>query len=56
MAQLRFEGKTKNFKLYFDGLHYVGEKKFESVEDLVADGLITFHLQSKVSRITCLNL
>ena len=40
---------TKNFKLYFDGQHYVGEKRFDSIQDLVADGLITFYLESKAS-------
>ena len=40
---------TKNFKLYYDGQHYVGEKRFDSVHDLVADGLITFYLESKAA-------
>ena len=45
----RFEGVTKNFKLYYDGQHYVGEKRFDTIQDLVADGLITFYLESKAS-------
>ena len=45
----RFEGVTKNFKLYYDGQHYVGEKRFDTVQDLVADGLITFYLESKAA-------
>ena len=45
----RFEGITKNFKLYYDGQHYVGEKRFDTVQDLVADGLITFYLESKAA-------
>ena len=45
----RFEGVTKNFKLYYDGQHYVGEKRFDTINDLVADGLITFYLESKAS-------
>lgn len=40
---------TKNFKLYFDNQHYVGEKRFDTVQDLVADGLITFYLESKAA-------
>ena len=39
----------KNFKLYYDGKHYVGEKRFDTVQDLVADGLITFYLESKAA-------
>ena len=45
----RFEGNTKNFKLYYDSQHYVGEKRFDTVHDLVADGLITFYLEAKAS-------
>ena len=45
----RFDGVTKNFKLYYDGQHYVGEKRFDTVQDLVADGLITFYLESKAA-------
>ena len=38
----------KNFKLYYEnGLHFVGEKRFESLHDLVADGLIFFHVESR---------
>ncbi|XP_064643731.1 N-chimaerin-like isoform X2 [Lineus longissimus] len=46
---IRFEGITKNFKLYYDGQHYVGEKRFDTIHDLVADGLITFYLEAKAS-------
>lgn len=43
---LRFNGITKNFRLYHDGRqHYVGEKKFDTIHDLVADGLITLYLE-----------
>ena len=49
MCCFRFEGVTKNFKLYYDGQHYVGEKRFDTIQDLVADGLITFYLESKAS-------
>ncbi|CAH1775714.1 unnamed protein product [Owenia fusiformis] len=46
---LRFNGATKNFKLYYDGQHYVGEKRFDTIHDLVADGLITFYLELKAA-------
>ncbi|KAL3836942.1 hypothetical protein ACJMK2_022345 [Sinanodonta woodiana] len=46
---IRFDGITKNFKLYYDGLHYVGEKRFETVEQLVADGLIHFYVESRAA-------
>lgn len=38
---------TKNFKLYYDGQHFVGEKRFDTIQDLVADGLIALYLESK---------
>lgn len=34
-------------RLYNDGQFYVGEKKFDSLSELVADGLITMHLEIK---------
>jgi len=46
---VRFDGVTKNFKLYYDNQHYVGEKRFDTIQDLVADGLITFYLESKAA-------
>ncbi|KAG1662703.1 N-chimaerin [Nymphon striatum] len=46
---LRFNGVTKNYKLYYDGKHYVGEKRFDTIQDLVADGLITMYLESKAA-------
>ncbi|XP_054722206.1 N-chimaerin-like [Uloborus diversus] len=42
---MRFGGITKNFKLYYDGKHYVGEKRFDTIQDLVADGLISLYLE-----------
>lgn len=45
----RFDNQTKNYKLYYDGKHYVGEKRFDTVHDLVADGLITFYLESRAA-------
>jgi len=49
VALNRFEGATKNFRLYYDGQHFVGEKRFDTIHDLVADGLIIFYLESKAA-------
>ncbi|GFO07896.1 N-chimaerin [Plakobranchus ocellatus] len=46
---IRFDGETKNFKLYYDGQHFVGEKHFDSVHDLVADGLIHFYIELRAA-------
>lgn len=46
---IRFDYQTKNFKLYYDGQHYVGEKRFDTIHDLVEDGLIAFYLESKAA-------
>lgn len=35
--------------MYHDGKHFVGEKRFESIHDLVTDGLITLYIETKVS-------
>ncbi|VDK61702.1 unnamed protein product [Anisakis simplex] len=40
-----FDNHVLNYKLYYDGMHYVGEKRFETLEELVADGLITMHME-----------
>lgn len=45
---LRFGNQTRNFRLYHDGKHFVGEKRFESIHDLVTDGLITLYIETKV--------
>ncbi|CAH8460885.1 unnamed protein product [Schistosoma turkestanicum] len=45
-----FDKVAKNFKLYFDPLtkqHFVGETKFDTVELLVADGLIHFYVETR---------
>ncbi|XP_053386594.1 uncharacterized protein LOC123538917 isoform X3 [Mercenaria mercenaria] len=44
-----FDNNARNYKLYYDGLHFVGDEKFETVEDLVADGLIHFYIESRAS-------
>ncbi|XP_053209683.1 N-chimaerin-like [Panonychus citri] len=43
---LRFEKQTKHFRLYYDGKHFVGDKRFDTVHDLVADGLIIMYLET----------
>ena len=40
----RFNNETKNYKVYYDGAFYVGEKRFDSIADLVHDGLISFYI------------
>ncbi|XP_052532468.1 N-chimaerin isoform X5 [Tympanuchus pallidicinctus] len=46
---LRFGSQTRNFRLYYDGKHFVGEKRFESIHDLVTDGLITLYIETKAA-------
>lgn len=45
----RFGNQTRNFRLYYDGKHFVGEKRFESIHDLVTDGFITLYIETKVT-------
>ncbi|XP_057292883.1 N-chimaerin-like isoform X3 [Hydractinia symbiolongicarpus] len=43
----RFNNMARNYRLYYDQeekMHYVGEKRFETIHDLVADGLITLYV------------
>ncbi|XP_064610312.1 N-chimaerin-like isoform X2 [Liolophura sinensis] len=44
---IRFDETVRHFKLFYDGQHYVGEKRFNSLTDLVQDGLITFYIEAK---------
>ncbi|PKU49381.1 hypothetical protein llap_246 [Limosa lapponica baueri] len=46
---LIFGSQTRNFRLYYDGKHFVGEKRFESIHDLVTDGLITLYIETKAA-------
>ncbi|XP_077993334.1 N-chimaerin-like [Glandiceps talaboti] len=46
---LRFGGVTKNFRLFNDGFHYVGDKRFDTIHELVADGLITMFMENKAA-------
>ena len=42
---MRIGTQTMNFRLYYDGLHYVAEKRFETLNDLVEDGLISMYIE-----------
>lgn len=46
---LRFGGRTKHYKVYYKSNrgHYLKEdfKRFETIHDLVADGLVNFYMQ-----------
>ncbi|XP_041104978.1 beta-chimaerin isoform X2 [Polyodon spathula] len=46
---LRFGYQTLNYRLFYDGKHFVGEKRFESIHDLVTDGFITLYIETKAS-------
>ncbi|KPM04865.1 N-chimaerin-like protein [Sarcoptes scabiei] len=48
---LRFNRQTKNFRLFYEnGQHYVNDmKRFDTVHDLVADGLITLYVELHAS-------
>jgi hypothetical protein len=48
-AYYRFNNETKNYKVYYDGAFYVGEKRFDSIVDLVHDGMISFYIEKHAS-------
>eukprot|EP00118_Oscarella_pearsei_P026525 m.310044 g.310044 ORF g.310044 m.310044 type:complete len:505 (+) comp49274_c0_seq1:59-1573(+) len=44
---LNFESQIKHFKLFYDDQqHYVGEKRFETMHDLIEDGLIAYYVEA----------
>ncbi|GBP00581.1 N-chimaerin [Eumeta japonica] len=47
----RFNDKVHHFKLYYDGTHYIKDKRYDTIYDLVADGLITSHMELKARHI-----
>lgn len=49
MSHTRFGHQTLNYRLFYDGKHFVGEKRFESVHDLVTDALITLYIETKAA-------
>ena len=48
---MRFSGSTKNYRLYYEhGQHYVSDqKRFDTLHDLVADGLISLYVELHAS-------
>uniref|UniRef100_A0A0K0G1K7 Beta-chimaerin n=1 Tax=Strongyloides venezuelensis TaxID=75913 RepID=A0A0K0G1K7_STRVS len=44
-----FDNQVLHYMLYYDGNHYLGEKRFESLELMVADGLISMFLEKNAS-------
>ncbi|XP_063054466.1 beta-chimaerin [Engraulis encrasicolus] len=47
---LRSGGVVLNYRLFYDGRHFVAEKRFESINDLVTDALITLHVERHAAR------
>lgn len=52
---MRFDGRTKHYKIYYNPSygHFLKEdfKRFETIQDLVADGLVNFYLQQHAAPI-----
>jgi len=42
----RFNAKIRNYKLYYDGQHYVRDKRYDSLYELVAEGLLTLYMEA----------
>ncbi|RVE54006.1 hypothetical protein evm_001409 [Chilo suppressalis] len=47
----RFNDRIHHYKLYYDGTHYMKDKRYDTIYDLVADGLITCHMELKAQPI-----
>lgn len=47
----RFNDGIHHYKLYYDGTHYIKDKRYDTIYDLVADGLITTHMELKARHI-----
>ncbi|XP_063541638.1 beta-chimaerin [Cydia strobilella] len=47
----RFDDRIHHYKLYYDGTHYLKDKRYDCIYDLVADGLITTHMELKARHI-----
>lgn len=41
-----------HYKLYYDGRYYVKDKRYETMRDLVADGLVALHMELHAGHIT----
>ena len=52
---LRFDNRTKHYKIYYKPSwgHYLKEdfKRFDTIDDLTADGLVNFYMQKNASSI-----
>ncbi|XP_031667669.1 beta-chimaerin-like [Oncorhynchus kisutch] len=44
-----FGHQTLNYRLFYDGSTLWGRKRFETVHDLVTDGLITLYIETKAA-------
>ncbi|KAF7635328.1 hypothetical protein Mgra_00005295 [Meloidogyne graminicola] len=44
-----FDGVVNNYKLFYDGAHYIGTKRYDSIETLVEDGLISMYVEKHAS-------
>ncbi|XP_052738769.1 beta-chimaerin [Bicyclus anynana] len=47
----RFNDRIHHYKLFYDGTHYIKEKRYDTIYDLVADGLIICHMELKAHHI-----
>ncbi|CAG9559189.1 unnamed protein product [Danaus chrysippus] len=47
----RFNDRIHHYKLYYDGTHYIKDKRYDCIYDLVADGLIFCHMELKAHHI-----
>ncbi|CAG4932391.1 unnamed protein product [Colias eurytheme] len=47
----KFNDRIHHYKLYYDGTHYIKDKRYDTIYDLVADGLITCHMELKAQHI-----
>ena len=41
------DGSIKNYRIYYNGTHFIDTKEYDTLEDLVADGLITLYVESR---------
>ncbi|XP_063715680.1 beta-chimaerin-like [Symsagittifera roscoffensis] len=41
------DGSVKNYRIYYNGTHFIDTKEYDTLEELVADGLITLYVESR---------
>ncbi|CAD5122684.1 DgyrCDS11094 [Dimorphilus gyrociliatus] len=46
---IKFNNEVRNYQIYYEGQHQIGDKYFSTLTDLVADGLITFYIELKAA-------